>query len=804
MSPLVPRFSIVCANNDAESGQSDLLASLNAQTLGSDQIEVVSSLSEAKGEWVTFPRPQDSFAKNYFGQVESFLAKNPDLDFAMTRIVLQEGNATAGLKSFKSRFRQRIRSLATGRNQSFATSDSVIDLDQQPGRYPYSATNGFFRRSLIDDLGLQFDIELVPLFDDVAFTVEYVLGTNPSRIGYVGSAAYTRSIPGTRKQDVQTRVDDPRFFDQVPRLGYLQLLREATDKLGKSPLWLNRLVLDELDTHFHSEEAVSQQTAATGPVAASFLDSLRKLTPYLDTDQLQTYQPDRSQGPWPEFLLCGFGQDTWHLPYVIQTRQANANDAVKLTYNFSGALPDEAFYVDGVEVEPIASKIRSYRYFGQDLHFERIVWLASGNTVGAKVDGVELPVHHSYLGPLGNLKPRSMASRLIKWERKLKNFTLSNRIKSWAAAPGFVNKGFADSWVICDRLANSSDSGEVLFKYLRANRPEINAWFMIKAGTADHERLVAEGHSDRLLTPGSFTWHKAMRRASILASTHWTKEIFEPAAIADTYKPKFRQVFLQHGVIDRDMSTWLNSKDLSIFVTSTPDEHESIAGDFSPYVFTDKEAKMTGLPRFDEHRRVAELTPDENKNVILLAPTWRKWLSFDDQFLTSEFVRNWMALLSDERIAQAASRQGFVIGFLPHPNLRPGLELLEVPSHVKLFSFLEQSPQVIFARAKFMVTDYSAVAFDVAYLGTPSAYFQFDQERVAAGGHNGRPGYYSYEEQGFGPVAVDVESAVTEIVTAIDNGGRFDEKYYERINQAFPVRDGKCTERVVTAIEQLS
>ena len=94
-------------------------------------------------------------------------------------------------------------------------------------------------------------------------------------------------------------------------------------------------------------------------------------------------------------------------------------------------------------------------------------------------------------------------------------------------------------------------------------------------------------------------------------------------------------VFLQHGITKDDLSSWLNTKkNMSLFVTATQDEYNSIRGNHSAYKFTDKEVILTGFPRHDAllaknklKKKILFLT-DNNKreNFHPLAPKVRaKW-----------------------------------------------------------------------------------------------------------------------------------------------------------------------------------
>ena len=100
-----------------------------------------------------------------------------------------------------------------------------------------------------------------------------------------------------------------------------------------------------------------------------------------------------------------------------------------------------------------------------------------------------------------------------------------------------------------------------------------------------------------------------------------------------------------------------------------------------------------------------------------------------------------------------------------------------------------------------MVTDYSSMAFNAAYLGRPVVYFQFDAESFFSGANASRPGYFDYARDGFGPVATTVEAAAEAVVTLLKDGSGI---YATRMDERFAaIRDGKCCERTVAVIESL-
>jgi hypothetical protein len=366
-----------------------------------------------------------------------------------------------------------------------------------------------------------------------------------------------------------------------------------------------------------------------------------------------------------------------------------------------------------------------------------------------------------------------------------------------------------------DRIHDADDNGERLFEHLRAERADINAWFVLERDTPDWRRMKAAGNR-RLIAYGTDTWRSLMLNADWVLSSHSDRPIVDPPDVRRLAgPPAWKFGFLQHGVIKDDLSPWLNAYDHDLFVTSTEPEYHSVVDDGTSYLVTSKEVRLTGLPRFDRLLRAAATVPVEERTLVIVAPTWRSWLALPLEggtqrrdlrslFWDSEYVERWSALLRSPEIQAAVARRGWRLGFMPHPNLQHVLDRLELPGHVEPLRFAGTDVQALYARMALLVTDYSSVAFNAAYLDRPSVYYQFDRDRVLAGGHVGRRGYFEYERDGFGPVAVGHDDAVAAVVAAIAGGVQPAEPYAGRIAATFPGRDGECCRRVVAAIEELS
>jgi hypothetical protein len=301
-----------------------------------------------------------------------------------------------------------------------------------------------------------------------------------------------------------------------------------------------------------------------------------------------------------------------------------------------------------------------------------------------------------------------------------------------------------------------------------------------------------------------------------LISSHADHALVEPPSVVRIARGRpWKFAFLQHGVIKDDLSLWLNNRDIDLFVVSTEPELESVAGDGTGYVVTHKETRLTGLPRFDRLLAKAREVPADARDLVIVAPTWRTGLTLaidpatqkrgvDAGFWESDYYRSWIGVLRSPAIAKAAADRGVRIGFMPHPNLQQILGAVELPPHVEPLTFGGEDVQGLYARCALLVTDYSSVAFNIAYLDRPIVYFQFDRAEMMRGGHMGRQGYFDYARDGFGPVADDLAAAERAIVEAINAGPRAAPTYQARIDATFPVRDGGASARVVAALEELS
>ena len=833
-----PRFSIVSAVYNVSPYLGAFIESIEAQTFSSDRLEVIvvddgstddslaileawqqrrpdlvtvvskknggpasarnAGLARVRGEWVTFTDPDDMLDPGYLTEVDTYLGNRPRVMMVATNRAIFSGETG--------------RELVNPLRRHFGAVNRLRNLNIDTGHFHGHAASTFFRTDEIRRGNLRYDERLRATFEDGHFCCVYLLHVPEPTVVYLPNAVYHYRKRGDGTSQLERSWVDPGRFTDVPEHGYLALLREATERFGRPPGWLQGMVIYELSWYLKMNERLTAPTAAYGATVDRFHELMAEISALLDRAGVEGYRATPLPARQRDMLLNGYSRDSWHTPYAVVDRVDDDEKLMRVSYRYHGEQPDETFAVSTRFVKPVHQKIRDVRFFDRTLLHERIVWLPFG-TVRVLLDGQELEIRTSDPRPPDHRLTMATIRKGLAREPQAATSkpkpSFRDRMIVRLSRTRLVRRYFHGAWVLMDRVFNADDSAEHLFRYLCANVPEVNPWFVIERGTPDYKRLRRDGYR-RVVPHGSIAWKLLMLNCAELISSHADDVVLKPEGLGDLTEPRWRVTFLQHGVIKDDLSTWLNRKNIDVFVTSTRAEWCSIVNDHTTYRYTTKEVKLTGLPRFDRILEAGNRVPPEQRDLILIAPTWRQWLSSSEStvsgrhtaardFRSSQFAGEWSAVVNSPEVAQLAEREGLSVALLLHPNLEATAELETAP-HVRTLRFEGRNIQEMVARARVLVTDYSSMFFNAAYIERPIVYFQFDRELINAGWHTGRHGYFDYERDGYGPVTVTSDDAIAAITATVEAGPEPAQLYLERIQESFPLRDGRCCERVADAI----
>ncbi|MBX0419185.1 CDP-glycerol glycerophosphotransferase family protein, partial [Campylobacter coli] len=354
-------------------------------------------------------------------------------------------------------------------------------------------------------------------------------------------------------------------------------------------------------------------------------------------------------------------------------------------------------------------------------------------------------------------------------------------------------------WLLMDRDYEADDNAEHLYRYIMQNHPEQEIVFVLRKESSDWKRLEKERFN--LIEFGSFEFERIIKKASKVISSHCDEYLMRYIT------PRQQFIFLQHGIIKDDLSKWFNSKKIDLLITSTKTEYDSIVNDYNRYKFGKKEVILTGLAR---HDALLKNNKNDTKQIFIM-PTWRKNIvgnvaksdikDLKEYFKRSEYFQKWNSLLNNNNLKKLCELYSYAIVFNPHPYIMSYLKEFNISSYIKIAN-KNESLQKLFCDSSLMITDYSSVAFEMAYLEKPVLYYQFDKEEFFTS-HTYQKGYFDYKKNGFGSVVENEENLLKELEILLKNNCKPFGVYKDNIDLTFVFKDCRCCERIYKKLNSI-
>ena len=722
-------------------------------------------------DWVTFIDPDDFVSPDYFYKTDTFLSKNANISIVGCPLVFYFEDKDMVKDTHPLKYR-------------FAKGDVVLPLSNLKDHLQLSASTAFFKIDNIRNAHISFDEAMKPSFEDAKFVTDYILNTDLStNAAFLSKISYFYRKRSDGSSTLDGAWQNPLLFSRVIEKGCIEILKTAKKKFGNIPEHIQRIVLYHIIWYFGR--------IVNKPAALSHLDEeqkkhfvalLHEMFSYIDEKTILRFN---LAGTWffQKVALLGLFKNTAPKSQIAYIEDFDLKKKQILVKYFSNFPIIEQWMINGKEIFPKYQKEVVYDFLGSLYTKEYRTWL---------------PCHD-----MGDLE-LFLAGKRAKLTFSGKQF---DKLPIETVFTSFKQKSTVKSnaWILMDRDNQADDNAEHLYRYISENHPEQDIYFALKKTSSDWKRLEQDGFN--LLEFGSSAFESKLKDCAKIISSHvdgYITHYFKDNSLLDK-----DYVFLQHGITKDDLSGWLNTKKIACFVTATNPEYHSIVDNTTAYKFGKKEVKLTGFPRYD---RLLINNNTESKQILIM-PTWRSSIvgtyisgterTRNPNFMKTNYARHWHGFMN-HAILKELNDQGYQIVFAPHPSIQEYMDEFTVPDFIKIYSYSEGNIQSVFQNTSILITDYSSVAFDVAYLNKAILYYQFDYDEVfSSGNHTYQKGYFDYNRDGFGAVAYNETELLAVLKDLVDNQAKVPDLYQTRIDKTFQFRDSNNCERVYQAILDL-
>ena len=349
-------------------------------------------------------------------------------------------------------------------------------------------------------------------------------------------------------------------------------------------------------------------------------------------------------------------------------------------------------------------------------------------------------------------------------------------------------------WLISEVDFDARDNGLHFFEYLNKKHKEINSIYLISKNNPLFSYVksignTAEPHSLKHL----LIFIAADAKISTLVhgcspSPYITKYLLKHHCTG-------KNIALKHGIFKNiHPNYFLKNAHLDLICCGAKPEYEFINKEFG---YPNGVAQYTGLARFDGLHNI-----NVNKEILIM-PTWRRWLDnleSKEAFEQTDYFKSWLMLLTNDKFLRIVKEDNISVYFYVHPKLNKYLGAFKtLDCNLQFLSSSNgDSVQKYLKSSAILITDFSSVFFDFAYMRKPAIYYQFDEEQYYESHY--AKAYFDYRRDGFGEVCKTANEAIDTLVSIIENGTKMSDAYLSRAQSFFPLYDTNNCERIFNSI----
>ena len=795
-------------------------------------------LKHVQAKYVNFIDSDDIISKDAFKCAFNFLESHPEVD--MVSIPIYYFGVKRGPHNLNFKYKK----------------DQIVTLIDNPQYIQLSGASSFFRFDKLKKFRFNDNLRVS---EDVV-VINKMLLENP-QIGFLSKPKYYYRKDGSQNSLIASSANTKSYFTSRIDEYFLNLIYYSRDDSNRIPKFIqyvlmydlqwileiefidNLLTKDEIKTLYN--KVMEILTYIDDDVVLNQLSIPAKLKAHIIL--IKRYG-------WHYLMDTTNIVDDFNLETLFIDNFQFLNDhEVKIEGILTNFTKDTQIYavVDGNEI--LAEKINysqresyslNYKY-AFNHNFKVTIPFKNNCEISFKTQYIDLKIEYNFTSRLSKIGKYKLSrhhiaiddenkiriidkthSALFKLELKTLIQMIKDRGDGWRT--GVVLRIFymlahyflknKRIWIFMDLPNVAGDNGLELFKYVSKQDSKTHNYFALNQTREDEVEfltssrmhkfkkmfgLVKEDEQYRQIKKiGKVLPYRSIKHrlyalfAEFIITSHPDNHIIYPfwgnypylSGLANS-----KTVFLQHGVIKDDISEWANQYDkpVAMFLTSAQREADSFKN--HDYGYDEDVIKVLGLPRFDK------LEDNASKQIVLM-PSWRWHFEefTDEQFMESNYYKVFNDLINDEELVKFIVDNGYKLIFKPHRKIENFIHTFEIPKWVFLDVNFTNYTET-FNNSSLLITDYSSVFFDFAYLKKPIIYYHGDDSYH----FNQDKSYFKYEKDGFGPVTSSHDEVKRLIMDYIENGCKMEDAYQKRVDDFFKYHDKNNSKRVYEEILKL-
>ena len=355
-------------------------------------------------------------------------------------------------------------------------------------------------------------------------------------------------------------------------------------------------------------------------------------------------------------------------------------------------------------------------------------------------------------------------------------------------------------WMFYDKIYKGGDSSEYLYKYAMNKKDGIKKYYLLDKNAVDYKRMKREGYHP--LKRSSIMHRLVFLNADMMIVSNSTVFAFNDFHMQNSKYVRgiadFHVVCVQHGLsVQKIALAQQRLRDNTrLYFCASKYEIENLSKPVYNYIGYDA-LKLTGVPRYDG-------LVNRNQKQILISPTWRMQSAllvsknegvardYNPNFKETDYFKVYNALINDERLIQAAQQYGYKIVYVLHPIVSPQAQDFDQNSYVEIVPATgDMSYEKLFCESSLMVTDYSGVQFDFAYLRKPLIYHHHRDLEA-----HYEEGTFHYDTMAFGEITHDNDELIELLIDYMAHDCVMKEEYRKRADDFFAFNDNNNCQRI--------